>query len=168
MKKSAIALVMTLVFYTISFAQQNKFAAKTKQIETYLTAFEKAGFAGTVLVELDGKKVISQGYGFSNIALKEKNTPHTIFDIGSLTKQFTASAILKLEMQGKLSTADSITKYFQPVPDDKSSITIHDLLRHQSGLQSVVGDDYEPISLTGFMDTLMNSTLQFKISSAYS
>ncbi|MBK8417038.1 MAG: serine hydrolase [Bacteroidetes bacterium] len=64
-----------------------------------------------------------------------------MFDIGSLTKQFTAAAILKLEMQGKLSTSDTITKYFQNVPVDKSTISIHDLLRHQSGLQSNLGED---------------------------
>ena len=80
MKKISIAIIMTLFFYTISFAQQKNSSEITKRIETYLTEFEKAGFAGTVLVELDGKKVISKGYGFRNVELKEKNTPNTIFD----------------------------------------------------------------------------------------
>ena len=168
MKRISIAILMTLFFYTISFAQQKNTSKLTKQIETYLTEFEKNGFAGTVLVELDGKKVISKGYGFRNAELKEKNTPNTIFDIGSLTKQFTAAAILKLEMQGKLSTSDTITKYFQNVPIDKSAITIHDLLRHQSGLQSNVGEDYDPITETAFLDSLMSSPLQFKIGSDFS
>ncbi|MBK6364712.1 MAG: beta-lactamase family protein [Saprospiraceae bacterium] len=121
-----------------------------------------------MLVELNGNKVISKGYGYRNAELKEKNTPNTIFDIGSLTKQFTAAAILKLEMQGKLSTSDTITKYFQNVPVDKSTITIHDLLRHQSGLQSNVGEDYDPITETAFLDSLMISPLQFKIGSDFS
>lgn len=159
---------MILSFYTISFAQQTDSSEITQRIETYLSEFENAGFAGTVLIEIDGEKVISKGYGFKNLELNEKNTPNTIFDIGSLTKQFTASAILKLEMQGKLSTTDTITKYFQNVPVDKSTITIHDLLRHQSGLQSNVGDDYEPISETDFIDTLMRSPLQFKTGSDFS
>ncbi|MGB5242919.1 MAG: serine hydrolase, partial [Lutimonas sp.] len=124
--------------------------------------------SGTVLVELNGNKVISKGYGYRNAELKEKNTPNTIFDIGSLTKQFTAVAILKLEMQGKLSTSDTITKYFQNVPVDKSTITIHDLLRHQSGLQSNVGEDYDPITEIAFLDSLMISPLQFKIGSDFS
>lgn len=168
MKKISIAYLLTLLFYTISFAQQKNTSLITKKIETYLTEFEKIGFAGTVIVELDGSKVISKGYGYRNLALKKKNTPNTIFDIGSLTKQFTASAILKLEMQGKLNTSDTITKFFENVPADKSTITIHDLLRHQSGLQSNAGEDYEPISEAGFIDTLMKSPLHFKVGSDFS
>lgn len=159
---------MTLVFNTMSFAQLKNYSEITKRIETYLSEFEKVGFAGTILVELNKNKVISKAYGFRNVELKEKNTPNTIFDIGSLTKQFTAAAILKLEMQGKLNTSDTITKYFQNVPVDKSTITIHDLLRHQSGLQSNVGEDYEPITESAFMDTLMISPLQFKMGSDFS
>ncbi|MBK7522646.1 MAG: serine hydrolase [Saprospiraceae bacterium] len=168
MKRISIATIMTLFFYTTSFAQLKNVSGKTKQIETFLSEFEKVGFSGTVLVELNGNKVISKGYGYRNAELKEKNTPNTIFDIGSLTKQFTAAAILKLEMQGKLSTSDTITKYFQNVPVDKSTITIHDLLRHQSGLQSNVGEDYDPITETAFLDSLMISPLQFKIGSDFS
>jgi len=168
MNKVSIAIILVLFFYAISFAQQKNASEITKQIETYLTEFEKAGFAGTVLVELDGKKVISKGYGFRNLDLKEKNTPNTIFDIGSLTKQFTASAILKLEMQSKLSTSDTITKYFKNIPVDKSTITIHDLLRHQSGLEGEIGEDYEPISDQDFIDKLMKSTLKFKVGSDFS
>ncbi|MBL0340059.1 MAG: serine hydrolase [Bacteroidetes bacterium] len=168
MKKSLIAVLMTLLFYTTSFAQLNNVSEKTKRIESYLSELEKDDFYGTVLVEINGNKVISKGYGFRNVELKENNTPNTIFDIGSLTKQFTAAAILKLELQGKLSTSDSLSKYFQNVPVDKSTITIHDLLRHQSGLQSNVGGDYEPISETAFIDSLMISPLQFKIGSDFS
>lgn len=99
LKKVSIALIMTLLFYSTSFAQQKNTTQITKRIETYVTQLEKVGFSGTVLVALDGKKVISKGYGYRNLELKKKNTNNTIFDIGSLTKQFTASAILKLEMQ---------------------------------------------------------------------
>ncbi|MFZ4456176.1 MAG: serine hydrolase [Bacteroidales bacterium] len=168
MKKVSIVILMTLCFYAQLFAQQNITSKLTKRIETYLTEFEKVGFAGTVLVELDGKKVISKGYGYRNFELKEKNMPNTIFDIGSLTKQFTAAAILKLEIQGKLTTSDTITKYFQNVPIDKSTIKIHDLLRHQSGLDGEVGEDYDSISDQDFIDTVMKSTLKFKVGSDYS
>jgi CubicO group peptidase (beta-lactamase class C family) len=168
MKKISIVIVMTFFFYAISFAQKKNEHKLSKRIENYLTEFEKNGFAGTVLVELDGKIVISKGYGFRNLELNEKNTPNTIFDIGSLTKQFTSAAILKLEMQGKLTTSDTITKYFKNVPIDKSTITIHDLLRHQSGLEGEVGKDYEPISDQDFIETVMKSILKFKVGSDYS
>jgi CubicO group peptidase (beta-lactamase class C family) len=108
---------------------------KTVQnVEAYLAKLERIGYSGSVLVAVNGKPVVSRGYGFSDRETKLQNSQKTISDIGSITKQFTAAAILKLEMQGKLSTDDKITKYFQNVPADKSEITIHQLLRHAAGL----------------------------------
>jgi len=66
MKKISIIIIMTLFFYTISFSQQ-----KDTRIETYLAELEKVGFSGTVLVALDGKKIISKGYGFRNLELRD-------------------------------------------------------------------------------------------------
>jgi CubicO group peptidase (beta-lactamase class C family) len=168
MKKISITILIMLFFYSTSFSQPKNDFEISNRIENLLAEYESLGFSGTVLVELDEKKIISNGYGFRNLELKEKNTPNTIFDIGSLTKQFTASAILKLEIQGKLSTSDRITKYFENVPLDKSTITIHDLLRHQSGLQSNLGEDYGPISEADFIDSLMKSQLQFQVGSDFS
>jgi len=80
------------------------------------------------------------------LADADRKTPFTAdmaFDIRSITKQLTAAAILKLEMQGKLSVQDPIGKWFDGVPEDKKGITIHHLLTHSSGLEDVFGDDYE-------------------------
>lgn len=99
---------------------------------------------------------------------KIKNSPKTVYDIGSITKQFTAAAILKLEMQGKLSTNDKISKFFDGIPADKQQITIHDLLRHQSGLISNIGRDYEKITEKEFLDKVFSSKLQFSIGSSFS
>jgi CubicO group peptidase (beta-lactamase class C family) len=160
--------MMILCLYTTLFGQQKNSTQITKRIETYLTELEKVGFSGSVLVEINGIKVISKGYGFSDRAKSIKNDPNTVLCIGSITKQFTATAILKLEMQGKLSTDDKIIKYFDNVPIDKSSITIHDLLRHQSGLQSNVGKDYDKISQAEFLDKVMNSKLLFEVGKEFS
>src|SRR5262249_25703156 len=71
----------------------------------------------------------------------------TVFSIGSITKQFTAAAILQLEMQGKLNVQDSISKYLPNVPKDKEAITLHHLLTHSAGLESDFGaTDYEPVT----------------------
>ncbi|NUM80078.1 serine hydrolase [bacterium] len=163
-----ILLTWTLLFAIQIFAQTKNSFQTPDRINAYLTELEKVGFSGAVLVEIDGKKVISKGYGYSDQAHALKNETSTIFDIGSLTKQFTAAAILKLEMQGKLSTGDRIAKYFDNVPGDKSGITIHDLLRHQSGLQSNVGRDFDAISETAFIDTVMNSKLKFENGTQFS
>jgi CubicO group peptidase (beta-lactamase class C family) len=68
-------------------------------VRAYLDTLEQAGFSGAVLVELHGKVVISEGYGYSDALNRRKNSSRTVFDIGSITKQFAAAAILKLEME---------------------------------------------------------------------
>src|SRR5688572_28115030 len=130
--KTFIATFITFTTLLLnSFGQVASKNDTIQRINNYLTELDKVGFNGSVLVELNGRKILSKGYGFSNKEQQIKNSPATIFDIGSVTKQFTAAAILKLEMQGKLSTNDSIVRYFDDVPNDKQGITIHDLLRHQ-------------------------------------
>lgn len=149
---------------TISISE----AKNIKKIETYLGKLEKVGFSGSLLVEQNGQKLISKGYGFRDVQKKLKNTSNTVFDIGSITKQFTAAAILKLEMKGKLHIEDKISKYFSNVPSDKSEITIHDLLRHQSGLPSVIGDDYEAITESEFIEKVWKTPLRFTNGSRFS
>ncbi len=162
-----ILLTLTLFFYT-SFGQTIKENGTFQQIDNYLSELEKIGFSGSVLIEINNEKIISKGYGFSDKVKQIKNSPNTIFDIGSITKQFTAAAILKLEMQGKLTTEDKLTKFFDNVPKDKESITIHDLLRHQSGLISSVGKDYEKISKEEFLNKIFSSPLLFEIGTGFS
>lgn len=138
------------------------------KISAYLDKLEKVGFNGSVLVEMGGKPVISKGYGLRNAAQKQKNTPDTVFDIGSITKQFTAAAVLKLEMQGKLSTDDKIAKYFADVPVDKAGITIHQVLRHSAGFPSVVGGDFDKISDGEFIAKVMQTPLRFESGARFS
>jgi CubicO group peptidase (beta-lactamase class C family) len=91
-------------------------------------------FSGTVLVAQQNQIVFHNGYGWADL---KKTTPvlrNTKFYIASISKQFTAAAILKLEEQNRLNVNDSIGKYFKDVPPDKASITIHQLLTHTSGL----------------------------------
>lgn len=133
------------------------------RINTYLDGIERSGFTGNVLVERDGKLVISRSSGMRDLERNIRNDGSTLFDIGSLTKQFTAAAILKLEMLDKLSTDDKIGKFLSGVPEDKSSITIHELLRHSSGLRGDVGGDYEKITREEFFAKVMASPLESKV-----
>src|ERR1051325_6014419 len=99
--------------------------------------FQKAaglGFSGAVLVAKDGKTLLRNGYGWADRRRRIPIRPDTIFDIGSGVKAFTATAIIQLEAQGKMKTSDPITKYFPDVPPDKTTITLHQLLTHTSGL----------------------------------
>ncbi len=136
-------------------------------LSSYLNALEKSGFSGSVLVAQKGKVLLEQGYGYSNRENKIKTTPETVFDIGSITKQFTGAAILKLEMQGKLSVEDKLSKYITNVPDDKKDITLHHLLTHSSGFQSAIGDDYEDISTEEFIAEAFKRKLVFRPGTAF-
>ena len=87
-----------------------------------------ADFRGSALVSKDGVVLLRKGYGKAD---RENNVAYdadTVFDVGSITKQFTAAMILKLEMQGKLRVEDPISKFFPEAPDDKKAITLHQLL----------------------------------------
>ncbi|WP_168194585.1 serine hydrolase [Antarcticibacterium arcticum] len=167
MRQILISFFTLVLFASGSYGQSTNEEETIRRINTYLSDLEKIAFNGAVLVNLNGE-VISKGFGFSNKEQQLKNSPNTIFDIGSITKQFTAAAVLKLEMQGKLSTEDKISKYFDSIPADKEMITLHDLLRHQSGLISNIGKDYEKISKEEFLHKVLSSKLRFNVGSGFS
>lgn len=105
-----------------------------KKLDGYFTRAEAFGFSGAILVEKEGEIVLKKGYGWADVSNETVVTPETIFSIESLSKQFTATALLKLESEGKLSLSDPISKFFPDVPEEKRAITIHQLLTHTSGL----------------------------------
>lgn len=92
-----------------------------------------------VLVSRDGQILYQGGYGYADLEHKVAITPETKFRIGSLTKQFTAAAILKLAEAGKLSIDDPLAKYFPDLPN-APTITLRQLLTHTSGLHSYTED----------------------------
>ena len=93
-------------------------------------------FSGNVLVAFDGKPIFKKSYGFANIELNVTNNPETKFRIGSVTKQFTAIAIMILQEQGKLNVNHKISKYFSDIPEIWKEITVHQLLTHTSGIMN--------------------------------
>lgn len=142
-------LSLTIVFGSFhssgAFAQSGKNSKPPKvtvrdgtgaKLDRLLTRYAMYGFSGTVLAAKDGKIILNRGYGWADRERKVPNTTETVFAVGSLTKQFTAAAVLQLEAQGKLHTQDSAGKYLGDFPPDKAGITLHHLLTHTSGLIS--------------------------------
>jgi CubicO group peptidase (beta-lactamase class C family) len=119
------------------------------RLDAYFEALEAAGFSGTVLVARKGDVLLHKGYGLADRRRKAPCTTETVHDIGSITKQFTAAAILKLEMAGKLRVEDPLARYLEGVPEDKAGVTLHHLLTHTSGLDHYYGEDedYAPRDL---------------------
>ena len=93
-------------------------------------------FSGSVLIAQDGEVLLSRGYGLADRAQGTPNTPQTRFRLGSITKQFTAMAILILQSQGKLTVQDPICVYIPGCYAAWEDITIYHLLTHTSGLSS--------------------------------
>jgi CubicO group peptidase (beta-lactamase class C family) len=115
-----------------------------KQLDEYLSRAVPFGFSGTVLIADADGILLHKGYGMADVRRRRPNGINTIFDMGSITKALTATAILGLESEGKLHVDDRLSKYFD-VPADKQEITLHQLLTHTSGLVSDVGGDYDDI-----------------------
>jgi CubicO group peptidase (beta-lactamase class C family) len=91
-------------------------------------------FTGSVLIAQDGVVFLDEGYGLADRAREIPNTPQTRFHLGSISKQFTAMAILILQSQGRLNVQDPICDYIANCPAAWQDITIHQLLTHTSGL----------------------------------
>jgi CubicO group peptidase (beta-lactamase class C family) len=118
---------------------------RTAEFERYMDACnEVEHFSGTVHVTRDGSTLFSKGYGLANAEHQVPNTPQTKFRLGSITKQFTAMAILILQEQGKLALDDAIGKYFDDPPGAWKDVTVHHLLSHTSGVPSYTSDPEYP------------------------
>ncbi|HVS93792.1 MAG TPA: serine hydrolase domain-containing protein [Mucilaginibacter sp.] len=137
------------------FAQN--FSAKADSL--ILAEFnDKNGPGGVFMVAQHGKAIYQKAFGKANLELNVDLTPENVFELGSMTKQFTAIAVLMLEEQGKLDVKDPISKYIPDYPrGDK--ITIHELLTHTSGikdftkmksLQSIAQKDMTPKMMVDF------------------
>lgn len=134
LKSTKILLFSCLIFFCFSsvFAQTLE-----QQVDEYLKEAYKADEPGvSFLIAKDGKPIYQKAFGLANLELNVPMTPKNVFEIGSITKQFTAVAILMLEEQGKLKVEDGITKYIPDYPTTGKKITVHQLLNHTSGIKS--------------------------------
>lgn len=116
------------------------------KLDRYMARLAAYGYSGSVLVARGGRVLLHQGYGLADRARRRPYTAETLFDVASISKQFTAAAILALEMAGKLRVEDTLGKFFPGAPPDKAAITLHQLLTHTSGLRDTFGEEYEAVT----------------------
>jgi len=131
------AVLLLLVTTSLPVAAQD--ASRMDEVLKYYVG-EKL-FMGSVLVVKDDKPVLDKAYGFANLEWNIPNSPETKFRLGSLTKQFTAAAILLLEERGKLKLDDPIGKYVADAPTTWDKVTIFDLLTHTAGVPNYTSFD---------------------------
>src|SRR5437868_6141153 len=103
-------------------------------IDRYLTCLSEFGISGALYVAKDGEVLVEKGYGLADRASGARVSAASPFLLGSLSKQFTAAAILALEADGKLAIADSVGRFFPEAPPATRGLTLEQILSHSSGL----------------------------------
>lgn len=122
-------------------------ASPDNKIDDILKEWDTPNSPGASVAVIDrGKIVFAKGYGAANLEYGIPITPETIFHVASVSKQFTAMAVVLLESDGKLSINDDIRKYLPELPDYGYKITIRNLLNHTSGIR----DQWQTLGLAGW------------------
>lgn len=159
--RSFLSLATLILVLDASAKGEVVFGDLGRKVDEYISRLEKFGFSGAVLVAKDGQVALNKGYGLADRAKNVPFSTETVCSIGSITKQFTAAGILKLEMQGKLHVTDPISRYLPNVPEDKKEITIHHLLTHSAGLRGDFGGrDSDPISRDDLVKLVLAEPLE--------
>ncbi|MDF0714696.1 serine hydrolase [Muricauda sp. 334s03] len=154
--------LLRFLLVTISIGSQLSLNAQdlSSQINNKLEEkFTKNGPGAVFLVAKKGDIIYKKAFGLANIELQVPMETNHVFEIGSMTKQFTAVSILMLMEEGKLRLDDEITKYIPDYPTQGNVITIHHLLNHTSGiknftsvkgLNAIADNDMDPLEVIDF------------------
>lgn len=137
------ACSLLMLFSTIVWAQQIDVRRNIPLIEKMIAEeMEKNSVPGlSVAIALDGKIVYEKGFGFADLEQKVPFTPQTVSRIGSISKTFTALAVMQLVEQGKIKLDDDVQVYVPAFPRKSSPITIRQLLGHQGGIRHYKGNE---------------------------
>jgi CubicO group peptidase (beta-lactamase class C family) len=143
-----------------------------RKLDDYLTQTTKLyQFNGSVLIAKGDSTLLAKGYGWRDVQKDLKNSPQTIFQLGSLTKPFTSEIILMLNEKGRLSLHDKLSKFLPDYPN-ADKITIENLLDHTSGIYNYDVAETDTIAWTSvsrdtILSTFMHHPLEFKPGSQY-
>ncbi|MBR9920410.1 MAG: beta-lactamase family protein [Bacteroidetes bacterium] len=158
-------LFLALFFLPFMAIAQSPDSDLGQIVKDYLAGEE--GFSGVVMVAQGGKPLVMEGYGMVDAESELAIDVNTLFDIGSIAKPFTATAILKLSEAGKLSVQDPLSQYFEGLPEEKGKITIHQLLTHSAGLPGALGPDFEAIDRDEYLQRVAKVEFEFEPGTSY-
>jgi CubicO group peptidase (beta-lactamase class C family) len=149
-RKNLLLLFTVLAFFSIATSAQVPDKAKVvagaeQAFEKFTKAYVAPAPGCAAAVSLNGEVVFEKAFGLADLEHNVPNTPQTIFESGSVAKQFTAAALVLLQQDGKLSLDDPVRKYIPELPDYGAPITIRHMLNHTAGLR----DWGSVLSLTG-------------------
>lgn len=164
-KKTLLRLTpaLSLLLASAVNAQQYEQHTLTNDINTLVSKHQQSGASGGMLMAIEGKVLDTMYFGHRDAGKTQTISPNTVFDTGSLTKQFTAAAILKLQEQHKLRLTNTLGDYFPAAPKDKANITLHQLLTHSAGLQDYPGKgDFDLVATDAFFSRILALPAYFK------
>jgi CubicO group peptidase (beta-lactamase class C family) len=173
---NVLAGTLLLLFCLSAHAQQNPGKELTSYIDSLANDALKRGPVASICigVKKDGKILLEKAYGFANVQLSAPATIHSVYMIGSVSKMFTAIAVMQLIEQGKLSLDDEIGKWLEGYDSVKKHITVRQLLSHTSGLHNYGGDFWEKNYKSFYMtplqwvDEARSHSLDFSPGTSYS
>jgi D-alanyl-D-alanine carboxypeptidase len=165
--RSPFRLVALVVFGLLGFFGFAR-DAHADQVDDYVKVqMEEHRIPGLALVIVQSNQPVKIGtYGLANVELHVPAKPESVFEIGSITKQFTAACILLLAQEGRLSVEDKVDRYLKNTPGTWANITIRHLLTHTSGLKSYDGLDTfalrHHLSQAQFIEAIGTYPLEFQ------
>ncbi len=169
----ALQIACVLLFNGIGCCQDLPDGQIANRLEAYLKPFVETGnLTGTVLVARKGRVLFRHSYGMANYELRVSNSPETCFHLASVSKAFTAAAILQLQEQGRLSIADPLSRFVPDFPNG-DRITLDNLLTHTSGIPDINDiSDYDtfarsPHTIPQLVAKFAGLPLQFQPGSGY-
>ena len=157
-----VAIAVVLATIAIAAAQTTGKDTLAKRVDEKLTELAKGGFAGTVLVAKGDEVLLVKGYGLADRETGTPFTQDTVSTVGSITKQFTGAAILKLHEDGLLDPGDTLSRFFAQAPADKARITLHQLLTHTAGFPGGLGPDEVWIGRDDYLEKAFATKLGFE------
>ena len=133
--KNLSFLTTLFLFITSNFFAQTK---EIQRIDSLMKHSNSIGiFNGNVLVSKNSKIIYNASFGFADASKNNKLTTESRFHLGSITKEFSAVALLQLEEKGKLKLSDNVSKFIPELPNWANEVTIKDLLQYTSGIPNV-------------------------------
>ena len=132
---------------------------RIQKIDLLLQEAESGGLCGTILIRSRNQVLLHKSYGWADREAGRPMTPSTGFLIGSLVKPITSATILKLEEQGRLSSQDTLGRFFPEAPQDKQKITLMQMMTHRAGMRDLFGGDYELVGRDELVRTALKASL---------
>jgi CubicO group peptidase (beta-lactamase class C family) len=134
--------------------------ADPEQLLSRLRALERLGLQGAIQVRVGAEVHVEGGFGLADERSGRRMTVDTVSDVGSISKQYTAAAIMRLVDLGLVTPEDPLDRFFDDVPADKRAITLHQVLVHSSGLRcDHFSSDFEPVEPAEATERILGSEL---------